>query len=404
MSLPSLNTKAEDRIVIIGAGIVGSHLASFLASSLGDKVILVDRDIRGLPGSTGHAPGFVGQYNELPVLTELAKRSVNHYANSGSGGFDRVGGLEVGPGLEARAEAARQAGLPAKLLNKQEILELAPGFVREDSLSEQGNAGLLFPLDGTAKARVVTHAEQDSASKHGAVLINTEVLSVTVSQSGRTIDTSLGAIEAGRVVFCTGIWASQLLPQLEHTVVSVAHPYSYSTPHAVRPKKTPFIRWPARHVYARDHGEEDGLGSYAHAPIKHPRGEHAETAYGKWEDSFDEVLANGYALLPNEVASTFMVEGGRKFNGLFSVTPDGLPLVGKVEEGIYAGVGVWVTHAAGSARLLADELLGKAKDEDEALRKALDPRRFDGQISEAEQKVLEQRALAKYNDIYNKDN
>ncbi|WVQ96877.1 hypothetical protein IAU59_003984 [Kwoniella sp. CBS 9459] len=404
MSLPTLNTLHEDRIVIVGAGIVGSHLASFLAVTLGDKVIFVDRDIRGLPGSTGHAPGFVGQYNELPVLTELAKRSVNHYASSGSGGFERVGGLEVGPGLEARAEAAKQAGLEAKLVSKQEILDLAPGFVRADTLSEQGNAGLLFPMDGTARARIVTHAEQDKASKYGAILIDADVVSVASSKSGQIVETSLGAIEAGRVVFCTGIWASQLLPQLEHTVVSVAHPYSYSTPHAVRPKKTPFIRWPAKHVYARDHGEEDGLGSYAHAPIKLPRAEHAETAYGKWEDSFDQVLADGYALLPDAVAATFGGEGGRKFNGLFSVTPDGLPLVGKVDEGVYAGVGVWVTHAAASARLLADELLGQAKGEDETLRRALDPTRFDGQTSEAEQEVLEQRALAKYNDIYNKDN
>ncbi|WVF69379.1 hypothetical protein IAT40_004155 [Kwoniella sp. CBS 6097] len=404
MSLPILKTKPEDRVLIVGAGIVGSHLASFLAPTLGENVVLIDRDVRGLPGSTGHAPGFVGQFNELPVLTELAKRSVEHYANAGSGGFERVGGLEVGSDLEARAEAAKKTGLEAKLLNKQEILDLAPGFVREDSLSDKGSAGLLFPLDGTAKARIVTHAEQENASRHGAILIDADVLSVETTTSGRIVNTSLGALEAGRVVFCTGIWASQLLPQLEHTVVSVAHPYSYSTPHAVRPKKTPFIRWPTKHVYARDHGEEDGLGSYAHAPIKLPRSEHVETAYGEWEDSFDKVLADGYALLPDEVAATFTGEGGRKFNGLFSVTPDGLPLVGKVDEGIYAGVGVWVTHAAGSARLLADELLDQVKGEDNDLRTALDPRRFDGLTSERELKVLEQRALAKYNDIYNKDN
>ncbi|CAK9782031.1 unnamed protein product [Cutaneotrichosporon oleaginosum] len=82
----------EYDIAIVGAGIVGSCLAAQLAPHA--RVLLVDRDVRGLRGSTGHAPGFVGQLNELAPLTELAKRTVASY-RAIPGGFDVVGGLEV---------------------------------------------------------------------------------------------------------------------------------------------------------------------------------------------------------------------------------------------------------------------------------------------------------------------
>ncbi|WVW84410.1 hypothetical protein I302_106444 [Kwoniella bestiolae CBS 10118] len=405
MSLPTFPHPPSDRIAIIGSGIVGSHLASFLSHSLGSRIILVDKDIKGLPGSTGHAPGFVGQYNELPVLTELAKRSVSHYLSAGEEGFQKVGGLEIATNLEERAEAARKAGLESKLLNKQEILELVPSFLDGGYLSKEGNAGLYFPNDGTANAISLTHTAQNTAASNGAILLDAQVVSHQRSEDGKgwKVDTSLGEIQVGRLVYCTGIWASQLLPRLEHSVVSVSHPYSYSVPHPIREKKTPFIRWPKEHVYARDHGLKDGLGSYAHAPIKVPREEHGETAYGRWENNFDEILDKGYGLLDEGIAKTFKSEGTNKFNGLFSVTPDGLPLVGQVDEGLYCAVGVWVTHAAGSARLLADELVGEGGKEDAWLRSALDPKRFDKFVSEEEQKVLERRSLAKYNDIYNKE-
>ncbi|KAK8861746.1 hypothetical protein IAR55_002569 [Kwoniella newhampshirensis] len=396
-----LPVSPQDRIVIVGSGIAGSCLASILCARLSAagssrRIILIDRDVHGLPGSTGHAPGFVGQYNELPVLTELAKRSVKHYLGI-EGGFDQVGGLEVGTGLQARCEGAKKAGLQARLLRKQEVLDLAPGFVRSDSLEEKedGTAGLFFASDGTANAKAISHNQQASAAAKGAKLLDADVTSITrTATTTYCLETSLGPIETAIVVMCTGIWTSQLLPSFSSTVVSVAHPYSYSIEHASQ-AKTPFIRWPAHHVYARDHGSSDGLGSYNHAPVHVTPDQIGATAYGQWEPSFDQVLADGYGLLPDVKARSF--EGGHKFNGLFSVTPDGLPLVGRLDEGLYVGVGVWVTHAAGSAGLLADMVLGAEADGDEALKKALDPRRFDGQGKLAE------KALGKYNDIYNKD-
>jgi hypothetical protein len=65
-------------IVIVGVGIVGSALSHFPSSSPKirqynkTKVIVVDNSVNPLMGSTAHAPGFLGLFNELPVLTRLA--------------------------------------------------------------------------------------------------------------------------------------------------------------------------------------------------------------------------------------------------------------------------------------------------------------------------------------------
>ena len=86
---------------------------------------------------------------------------------------------------------------------------------------------------------------------------------------------------------------------------------------------------------------------------------------------------------------------------MFSVTPDSLPLAGAVPNipGLYVSAAVWITHAAGVGRLIADLVLGKnlAAEDLETL-KAFDVMRF----AEEDSETLKRRALATYNDIYNK--
>lgn len=90
------------------------------------------------------------------------------------------------------------------------------------------------------------------------------------------------------------------------------------------------------------------------------------------------------------------------FNGIFALTPDSMPLAGAVSQipGLYVAAAVWITHAAGVARLVAGIVGGKGlRVEDEALKRALDPMRFRDEDTE----VLRMKALRTYNDIYNKN-
>ncbi len=423
----------EERIVIIGAGIVGSCLASHLSTS-GDypalsasSVILIDRDIEGLPGSTGHAPGYVGAFNQIPALTALAKRSVAHY-RAIPGGFSTVGGLEVAQsstgldGLKERCEKTKAVGLQAQIVDEKEVVEKAPFFVQP---GEATKGGLWFQNDGTANAQLIARHQQNLAKQNGVTLLNADVHDITFnSASGLQVvqlkpnekkEEEKDSFEASKVILCTGIWTSSLAAKLP--IVPVAHPYTYTADRKPRELSTPFVRYPESHVYVRDHGPKDGLGSYAHDPIAVASSALTHSAYGEWHKSFEEVLQTALNLLPAETRDAFtsvnpeLVGKERAFNGLFSVTPDGMPLVGKLttntdtegenekgKGGLWVASAVWVTHAAGCAHLVADLLMDKLKKEDEWLADAVNPNRFQGRDG----RELEKAALGTYNDIYNK--
>lgn len=389
------------RIIIVGAGIVGAHLAQSLSTSpkLADhQIVVLDRSLTPLLGSTGHAPGFVGQLNSVPALCELAKRTVAAYRKV-EGGFQVVGGLEVAETDEAvatlqeRLALAHASGLEARIITPEEAQAAAPAFID----GRRTKAALFFPTDGTARADILTAAARTTAERHGAVFVEADVVDVASQDGQATGITSKthGFIPASKVIITTGIWASETLPRLP--VLPVAHPYIHSAPRNPLPgPPAPFVRWPAAHVYARDHGDNSGLGSYDHAPMSEDT--LGSEAIGAWPTSFEQVLANACKHIPG---GNKMFEGGKAFNGIFSTTPDNLPLVGKVAgmEGLWCAVAVWVTHAAASAELLSGLFTGVSREGDEELLKVLDPARFEGRDA----KELRTLSLRAYNDIYNKE-
>lgn len=394
--------QAEQTAIIVGAGIVGATLAHLIAANnTYGQVVLVDTDISTLPGSTGHAPGFVGQLNEIPALTELAKRSVNHYVEL-ENSFDRVGGLEVAlssegnKNLEKRKKLAEKYGLKAQLLTPSEAVQKAPHLIKEDEVV----SALHFPLDGTANAQVITAIEKEEAQKNGAILLKANVKKILLDESNKTVGlaTDKGDLHSNTVIISTGIWSNQLLPQFP--VIPVAHPYVYSFPKrdSKRAEKMPFVRWPERHVYARDHGLQDGMGSYAHAPVVVNSTNLGSTAYGDWKPDFESILRTSASVIPDETLKDFTFTPKQAFNGIFSVTPDGMPLVGSTGyKGLYCAVAVWVTHAYGSAKLLADILSKKLDEKDQWLVESLNPQRFEGQDKD----TLKSKAASTYNDVYN---
>lgn len=87
----------------MGAGIVGISLAHALAER-GADVTVLDRDPHEPKGSTAFAPGFVGLYNDVPILTELARDSAAVY-DTAPRGFRRrcLRGRRLSVGITASA-------------------------------------------------------------------------------------------------------------------------------------------------------------------------------------------------------------------------------------------------------------------------------------------------------------
>ncbi|KAE8375827.1 FAD dependent oxidoreductase [Aspergillus bertholletiae] len=384
------SSKTTSDIAIVGGGIVGSALAYFLSQT--DKsVTLIDKSLSQTTGSTGYAPGFVGQFNESPVLTRLAMETVREYTRV-PGGFDVVGGLEIATSCEgvdrlrSRCELAKRAGLSAELISSGQAVSLAPDLVNDDN-----QIALYFPGDGAANAVKITSFYQEKAQAKGVELVEAEVTEIQQT-NGRVngVMTSSGFISAKKVIIATGIWTTNLCKlDIPIPVVPVAHPYMYGEYHTPKLRKAPWVRWPQHHVYARDHGTFFGLGSYDHTPVlNEPRA----TAMGDWIGQFDETLSKAMRFIPEE--TKFVPR--ERFNGIFSMTPDNMPLVGSIPsiDGLYMAAAVWVTHAAGAAKFLAQLL--EEQPVDDATKRALDPSRFQGR----DMTTLVQESLNGYNSIY----
>lgn len=112
--------------IIVGAGIVGSALAAFLSEDKSaGRTLLIDRSFEEVVGSTGYAPGFLGEFNESDVLTRLAVNSLKEYGRF-SEVFERVGGLELARSeqgkrqLNERCQKANASGVEARILTEEE--------------------------------------------------------------------------------------------------------------------------------------------------------------------------------------------------------------------------------------------------------------------------------------------
>jgi len=395
--------------VVVGGGIVGVAVAAVLAEGENVAVTVLERGPRRrLPGSTGLAPGFVGLLSEAPVATELARASAASYeelVHEGLPGFDRVGGLEVATtdeamaDLQRRAQLAAEAGLPARVLDAAQAADCAPYLV--DPRGCVG--GVLYPDDGTARAGTITAALVQRAIGAGARFVHDAAVTAIDTRGDRVRAVRCHddqTYAADDVVLACGIWgpavaamAGQVLP-----LTPVAHPYVHGPRHdrpqsSTEPVGPPFVRWPEHHVYARDHGDRLGLGTYDHVPQPVVVNQLGDSAEQPWPaDVFDPAVARALALLP--AGQRFTPE--QRLNGVFSMTADNLPLLGPSETvgGLWISEAVWVTHAAGAAQGLA-QLMTDATSTVDSLY-ALRPDRFAGQPADE----LTESALRLYRDIY----
>ena len=395
------NSKGR-RAIVVGGGIVGSAVAQELAGRGHCNVMLLEQGPHSaLIGSTGHAPGYVGVLNDVELMTTLALttiRKAKRAEHGGLSGASTVGNVEVATTADGmtelvkRAELARSRGLDAYELSVDGLEKLAPDFISRDRCA----GGVYYPGDGTARADVITLHARLAAKAAGAQIICDKRVCEIVTRSGRavavrTIDGHI--YEADDIVLACGIWASELgrTVDLAISVSPVAHPYVYGPKRPVSRRDQPFVRWPTEHAYSRDHDGRIGLGSYDHATIGVDVDDLGLSAEKPWTSEFDAPVGRAIGLLP--VSSRFTPE--IKLNGVFSMTPDNLPLVGRTNvAGLWLAEAIWVTHSLGCAEFVADLIDGTDRPAAEV--GLLNPMRFAG----IDTRLLQSRALRLYNDIY----
>jgi glycine cleavage system aminomethyltransferase T len=125
----------------------------------------------------------------------------------------------------------------------------------------------------------------------------------------------------------------------------------------------PIVRDMDTNMYERQDGGGLEVGSYAHRPILHdpdeiPSIEEAAlspTEFPFTQDDFALQMEHALELMP-EIVGDESVGIKYAINGLLSLTPDGLPILGETPEvrGLWSGAAVWVKEGPGVGRALAE--------------------------------------------------
>ena len=362
------------RVVVIGAGIVGSALADELTERGWTDVTVVDQGpLFATGGSSSHAPGLVFQTNPSKTMTEFAAYTVRKL--HGLGCFRQVGGLEVAT-TEARWTDLRRKhglatswGVEATLIGPDECAARHPLLDPEAILG-----GLHVATDGLANAVGAVEAQAHRAIERGARFLGGHTVTGIARQDGRVtgVETDRGDIPADIVVCAAGFWGPRIgrMAGLTIPLQPLAHQYAKTGPVTADLAGTPILRHQDQDLYYREHGDRVGIGYYGHRPMPIDPDDLPSPADAPvmpsvlpfTEDDFAPAWRESVALLP-DLAGTKVEEG---INGVFSFTPDGFPIMGEHPglSGFWVAEAVWVTHSAGVARAMAPWLVDGRPDTD----------------------------------------
>lgn len=373
----------SQRVVIIGAGIVGVNVADELVSRGWTNITVVEQGPLAMPGgSTSHAPGLVFQTTPSKTMTSLAKYTVEKLLSLDC--FNQVGGLEVATSPERLDELKRKHGfasswgVEARLIGPEECRKIYPLLKSEGILG-----GLHIPTDGLALAARSVQLLIERTRKAGVRYL--ELTPVTGIEQGdghvTGVKTNRGSISADIVLSCAGFWGVELgaMIGLPIPLQPVAHQYAHTAPLPALEGNNPMpngatrpiLRHQDQDLYYREHGDHLGIGYYGHRPMpvvaaslgvtpKQVNENNMPSRLDFTPSDFESAWKHSGDLLPalrdSKVASGF--------NGIMSFTPDGGPLIGRAPnlEGFYVAEAIWVTHSAGAARALA-QILTTGKSE-----------------------------------------
>jgi glycine cleavage system aminomethyltransferase T/glycine/D-amino acid oxidase-like deaminating enzyme len=361
-------------VVVIGAGIVGNSVAYHLARLGWRDIVQLDKGPLPNPGgSTGHASNFIFLVDHSKEMTEITLDSVRQYKELGV--FTESGGIEVArtpermEELKRRLASAKSWGIEsAELLSPAEVKELVP-FIDENVIL----GGFHCPGIGVVDSLRAGTLMREEAERLDAITISakTEVLGIDVAGGRvRGVRTDAGDIRTDVVAVCCGVWSPRIalmagasipLTPAVHQMIDVGPVPLFEK--TVGEIEYPIVRDMDTNMYERQHGSEFEIGSYAHRPILlEPDGipsieqaAQSPTELPFTKDDFDPQMEDALALFPEIVADERV---GVKYavNGLISLTPDGMPIVGETPEvrGLWSVAAIWVKEGPGFGRTVAE--------------------------------------------------
>ncbi len=370
--MPSLPSHA--RAVVIGSGIVGNSVAYHLCRLGWRDVVLLDKGPLPNPGgSTGHASNFIYLVDHSKEMTALTVESVRQYRELGV--FTQSGGIEVArtqermQGLTRRMASGHSWGIDdISLVTPAEVRELVP-YINEKIIL----GGFYTKGVGVVDSLRAGTLMREKAVEMGALTVsaNTEVTGIDV-EHGRVscVRTMSGDIRTDCVVIAGGVWSPRLaamagariaLTPAVHQMIDVGPVPQFAG--AKSDIEHPIVRDMDTNMYERQAGGDLEIGSYAHRPILYdpediPPIEKAAlspTEFPFTQADFAPQMEHALELMP-EIVGNEKVGVKYAINGILSLTPDGMPVLGESSDvqGLWSASAVWVKEGPGTGKTLAE--------------------------------------------------
>lgn len=356
-------------VVVVGGGCVGASAAYHLAAAGAGSILLLERADALGTGSTGAgAGGFRHQFSS-EINVRLSQASIPMIV-----GFEETHGVPLDVRQDgylflvrdeeswrrhrAAAEMQRSLGVRVELLSGEQAAELVPGLAVDDVV------GATFgPDDGIADPSGLTQGYAALAKREGAAIETGAEVAALETEGDRVTGVRLAAgerIAAGTVVNAAGPWAGRLAatagidlpvdPIPRNVVVTGAFP-------GVPDRKTLVVDTPTSFYFHREGpGVLMGMG-----------GRDEQSSFDTRVDQefvAEEVLPRAVDVFPPLEAAG--VE--HTWCGLYEVTPDLHPVIGRAAEGLYLANGFsghGFQHAPVVGKLLAEMIVeGKARTVD----------------------------------------
>lgn len=331
--------KKTAEIVIIGSGISGLSTAYNLASRGMKEIVLLEKNYL-MSGSTGRCGAGVRMQWGTEMNCALAKATCDIFENINEM-LDFADDVEFQQGgyllmaitekeveqFKLNIELQHKLGIPSEMLTPEEALKIVPELNIENIL-----ACTFCHKDGHANPFKTMQAYAEAVKRLGVELYTfTEATGIDVEEGKiKGVNTNNGYISTHNVVVAAGAWSRDVgkLAGVEIPVRPERHQILVTEP--VNPKLEPMIMSFAGNIYLQQ--EPGGEFIMGFGPAEHETYSITST----W-DFIQTMCRKAVSYLPY-LRNIRVV---RQWAGLYEMSPDAQPILGKVEEveGLYLATG-----------------------------------------------------------------
>ena len=382
-----MNSTPHYDVIVIGAGSIGAPTAFYLARA-GLKTLVLESGASVGQGSNKKAIGGIRATHSDPAKIRLCLRSIDIFSTWQEIYGDDIEWYEGGYVYVAYREREEKIlkellvkqksfGLNIDWLNSDDLLKVVPDLHPEGLLG-----GTFSPQDGSASPLLAVHAFYTQAIRLGAEFhYNEPVIGITV-ESGKVkaVQTPNGTYSTDVVINAAGAWAYQVghLTGLDLPVKPDSHESAITEPVArflnpmivdIRPAPGSSNYYFYQHI--------TGQIVFCITPSPNLWGyDCSETS------EFLPMVSKRMLEIMPRLAN---IRVRRTWRGLYPMTPDGAPIVGRVNEiqGMILAVGMCgqgFMLGPGIGELLARMVIGNEEPGDQIVLDTLSPyRQFSGQ-------------------------